>query len=161
MIGQAKCFGLAAGLLTAWLCCSGSLAADERKATVLGIQRSQFTINGRPTFLLGISYYGALGGSDEFWKQDLDDMQQAGCNWIRVWATWAAFGEDVSAVDGEGRPREKSMERLQSLIKECNRRDMIVDVSLSRGNGVSGSPRLQSLAPLQRAEHQGQAVHVI
>ena len=150
MIGQTKSFGLAAGLLTAWLCCSASVAADERKTTVLGIHGTQFTINGQRTFLLGVSYYGALGGSDEFWKRDLDDMQGAGVNWIRVWATWASFGEDVSAVDAEGRPREKFMERLQSLVKECNRRGMIVDVSLSRGNGVSGSPRLQSLAAHRR-----------
>ena len=31
--------------------------------TELGIQGDQFTIDGKPTFLLGISYYGAYGCS--------------------------------------------------------------------------------------------------
>ena len=35
--------------------------ADTNRATVLGIDGTRFTLNGKPTFLLGISYYGALG----------------------------------------------------------------------------------------------------
>ena len=126
--------------------------SDEPAArTTLGIDGTRFTINGKPTFLLGMSYYGALGAKDEFWKQDLDDMQAAGINWIRVWANWGAFENNVAAVDVEGRPREKYLERLKKLVQECDRRGMIVDVSLSRGNGVSGPPRLQTLEAHRRA----------
>lgn len=124
---------------------------EPATATQLGIEGTQFTINGKPTFLMGMSYYGAVGASYEFWKQDLDDMQRAGLNWIRVWANWAAFDNNVAAVDIEGRPRDKHLERLVALVKECDRRGMIVDVSLSRGNGVSGPPRLQSLSAHRRA----------
>ncbi len=35
------------------------------RPTVLGIQGSRFTINGKPTFLLGISYYAGLGASED------------------------------------------------------------------------------------------------
>ncbi|RKY01275.1 hypothetical protein DRP77_09935 [Candidatus Poribacteria bacterium] len=114
-------------------------------AVELGVKGERFAIDGRPTFLLGISYYGALGAPDEFIRRDLDDMKRYGFNWIRVWATWAAFGNDVSAVDGEGNPREPFLSKLERLIAECDRRGMIVDVTLSRGNSITGPGRLQSL----------------
>ena len=75
-------------------------------ATELGVRDARFTLNGEPVFLLGSSYYGALGAPEGFIRQDLDDLQRHGFNWIRVWATWAAFTNDVAAVDGEGGPRE-------------------------------------------------------
>jgi len=109
--------------------------AMPASATELGIQGTQFTIDGKPVFLLGASYYGALGASDETLKADLVALQKAGFNWIRVWATWVAFGEDFAAVDGEGRPRNAQLKKLQQLVAECDRRGMIVDVTLSRGAG--------------------------
>jgi hypothetical protein len=70
--------------------------------TVLGVQDTRFTLNGRPTFLLGISYYGGLGAPEDFVRRDLDDLQRHGFNWLRVWATWGAFDRDISAVGAEG-----------------------------------------------------------
>jgi hypothetical protein len=118
---------------------------------VLGVKAHRFTIDSKPTFLLGISYYAALGASDETWKRDLDEMQRHGFNWLRVWATWSAFEHDVSTVDVEGRPRAEFLERLKALVAECDRRGMIVDVTLSRGNGITGPPRLQALEAHRRA----------
>jgi len=120
-------------------------------ATELAVRETRFTIDGKPTFLLGISYYGALGASPEIVRQDLDDMQRLGFNWIRVWATWSGFGNAVSAVDSDGKPREPFFSRLRELVADCDRRGMIVDVTFSRGNGVSGAPRLQTLASHRRA----------
>ena len=114
-------------------------------ATGLGISGTQFTINGKLTFLFGISYYGALGAPREFITQDLDDMQKLGINWLRVWATWSAFDNDVAAVDGKGNAREPYLSNLKWLVAECDRRGIIVDVTLSRGNGIVGEPRLQTL----------------
>ena len=111
--------------------------------TRLGIDGTKLTLNGRPTFLLGISYYGALGSSKEFIRHDLDDMQRYGVNWIRVWATWAAFGNNVSALGVDGTPREPFLSKLKWLVAECDARGMVVDVTLSRGNGVTGRARLQ------------------
>lgn len=110
----------------------------------LGTQDSRFTLNGKPTFLYGISYYGALGAPEEFIRLDLDDMQRHGFNWIRVWATWAAFSNNVSAVEADGSPREPFLTKLKNLVAECDRRGLVVDVTLSRGNGVTGPPKLQS-----------------
>ena len=134
-------------LALAWLVGFAMPAA----ATEVGIEGAKFTIGGKPTFLLGISYYGALGASPETIRRDLDDAQKLGFNWIRVWATWSGFKNNVSAVDAEGKPREPYLSALKRLVGECDRRGMIVDVTLSRGNGITGSPRLQALAAHRRA----------
>ncbi|HJT30488.1 MAG TPA: hypothetical protein VJ783_00370 [Pirellulales bacterium] len=125
-------------------------AADS--ACALGIEDAQFTINGRPTFLLGISYYGGLGAAKEQRRQDFDEMQQCGFNWVRVWATWAAFGGDLSAVDPTtGEPREPFFSTLAELVAECDRRGMAVDVTLSRGKSTVGPPRLPTHEAHRRA----------
>jgi len=119
--------------------------------TELGIEKTQFTINGKPTFLLGISYYAGLGAPTELCLRDLDKMHQYGFNWIRVWATWAAFDNDVSAVDRQGNPRETQLTKLKWLLRECDKRGMIIDVTLSRGNGAKGPGRLESREASSRA----------
>ncbi|HEU0038264.1 MAG TPA: serine hydrolase, partial [Verrucomicrobiae bacterium] len=96
---------------------------------VLAVEGSRFTLNGKPVFLYGMSYYGALAAKDEFIRLDLDDMQQHGFNWIRVWANWTGFGADAAAVDGEGRAIAAGIEKLKKLVAECDRRGMVVDVT--------------------------------
>ncbi|MEI2723096.1 MAG: nucleoside hydrolase-like domain-containing protein [Verrucomicrobiota bacterium] len=123
----------------------------EVRAMQLGVDGPHFTLDSKPEFLLGISYYGALGASREIIERDLDDLRRHGFNWLRVWATWDAFNNDVSAVDGEGRPREPFWGRLQWLVAECDRRSMVVDVTLARGNGKAAAGRLPTLAAHRRA----------
>lgn len=110
-------------------------AEEPAAATVLGVRETQFTINGEPVFLLGISDYGALGAKDEDLLRDLDDMRRHGFNWLRVWATWSAFDNDVSAVDARGRARAPYLDRLKRLVAECDRRGLVVDVTLTRREG--------------------------
>ena len=137
------------GLVIAWAFVGASTAPAV--AAELGVEGTHFTLDGKPVFLLGISYYGALGASPETIRRDLDDAQRLSFNWIRVWATWSAFGGDVSAVDGKGWAREPYLAVLKRLAAECDRRGMVLDVTLSRGNGVTGSPRLQTLTAHRRA----------
>ncbi len=125
--------------------------AAEAGRTVLGIQGTRFTVNGAPTFLLGFSYYGALGAPEEFIRKDLADFQRLGFNWLRVWATWSTSGQDVSAVDARGEAREPFFGRLQWLVAECDRRCLIVDVTLTRGKQTPAGGRLPDLAAHQRA----------
>ena len=133
------------------LSATAAAEAPGGSSTVLGIDAGAFTINGKRTFLFGISCYGALGSQPQFILDDLDDMQKLGINWIRLWATWGAFGNDVTVVDEQGQAREPYMSRLKTVVAECNSRGMIVDITLSRGNGVTGQPRLQSLEVHKRA----------
>jgi hypothetical protein len=137
-------YALATCLLLA--CCVRARATD------LGIDGSRFTLDRKPAFLLGCSYYAGLGASDETLRRDLDELNRHGFNWVRVWATWAAFDHDVSAVDGStGAPRPRYVERLKHLVDECDRRGMVVDVTLSRGNGTTGPAKLQGLEAHKRA----------
>jgi len=124
-------------------CVSSAVAAST-----LGVSGSQFSINGKPTFLLGISYYAALGASDDIVKRDLETMQRDGFNWLRVWADWTAFENDISAVDTNGAPREPFLSRLENLLATCDRRGLIVDVTLSRDKKFN---RLATVAAHQRA----------
>lgn len=133
---------------------SGRVAAADAPAakTVLDINGTRFTINGRPTFLLGASYYGGLGADDDRRSSDFDQLRSRGFNWVRVWATWAAFGGDLAAVEPmTGEPRQPYLNRLRALVADCDRRGMIVDVTLSRGDSDSGPPRLPSADSHRRA----------
>ena len=134
-------------------CASLSAATPNELTTVLGIQDSHFTLNGQPTFLLGISYYGALSASEEFIRQDLDDLQRHGFNWLRAWVTWEVDGEDVSAVDARGRPREPYFQKLCWLVTECDRRGLIVDLTLAHGkvSEATGGGRLPDVESHQQA----------
>lgn len=128
-----------------------AMAVGSAAATELGVEGSRFTVDGRPVFLLGISFYGALGAPNGAIMQDLDDMQKRGFNWIRVFATWSAFEDDVSAVDNAGRARAPHLEKLKWLVAECDRRKMIVDVTLSRGEGRIGNIHVATMDAHLRA----------
>ena len=125
--------------------------AAASAATDLAIDGTRFTVDGKPTFLLGISYYGALGASHDAIRSDLDDMQRLGINWIRVWVTWSAFDNDVTAVNDEGKPRPPYFARLESLLAECDRRGVIVDVTLTRGGRVLGTTQIHSFQAHRQA----------
>ncbi len=112
----------------------GAEPIAPKEQTVLGIAQGRFTINGEPTFLLGISYYAGLGASKEAVQRDLDALQRRGFNWLRVFSSWDSFGENVSALDASGRKRDLYFERLRSLVAECDRRGFIVDVTLARSS---------------------------
>ncbi|HOW70063.1 MAG TPA: hypothetical protein PKY77_05625 [Phycisphaerae bacterium] len=99
--------------------------------TELGVKDTQFTLNGQPVFLLGISYYGGLDASDETVHRDLVRLRESGFNWIRVWATWHSGENNASAVDAEGKAREPYMARLKALVAKYDRAGLVVDVTLA------------------------------
>jgi hypothetical protein len=98
----------------------------------------RFCLGGRATFLLGASYFAGVGASQDFLEDDLADLKVAGVNWIRVWATWAAFQNDVSAIDREGYDRKGSWDSLVRLVAFADKLGLAVDVTLSRGDGTAG-----------------------
>ncbi|UCD30333.1 MAG: cellulase family glycosylhydrolase [Planctomycetota bacterium] len=115
-----------------------------------------FTIDGEPTFLNGVSYYGGCSISTPSWvTADLDDMQADGFNWIRVWVIWAfpygSGGNDYACMTRSGAIREPYMSRLKTLITECNNRGMIVDCTWQRSDGSEWPS-----APTNQTEHLAQ-----
>jgi hypothetical protein len=109
-------------------------AADA--TTTLGIADGHFTINNRPTFLLGFSYFAALGAPDDFIRQDLNAFQLRRFNCLRVFATWNAFGTDFSAVNSSGKKRASFFDALKRLVQLCDNRGIVVDITLARGKGA-------------------------
>lgn len=131
-------------------------AADAAPAgtvgqTALGIEGTQFTVDGRTTFLLGFSYFAALGAPEGSIRKDLTAFKSRGFNWLRVWATWEVSGEDISAVNERGEPREPFFDRLKWLVAECARQGLVVDVTLARGKPSAAGGRLADFAAHQRA----------
>src|SRR6516162_3851923 len=144
---MAKLLQITPLLLTPWLAAAAeSLNATTGTGTVLGIEGSRFTLNAKPVFLLGCSYYGGLGAPQEFIRQDLADLRRRGFNWLRIWATWASGEVDVSAVDARGAAREPYLDRLKWFVAECDREGIVVDVTLCRGK-----PRLPDFGAHERA----------
>lgn len=126
------------------------MTSSAARGVELGVKQDHFTIDGKPAFLLGCSYYSGLGASEETLRVDLDELHRRGFNWIRVFADWTAYNNDLSAVDvGTGAPRQPYLEKLVRLCDECDRRGMIVDVTLARGTGANHEPCLRTL-PVHR-----------
>ncbi len=148
MTSMASVFLRMRRLLALGLALAGTAGAT---AAELGIKAGRFTLDGEPVFLLGMSYYGALGAPADFIRRDLDDMVRHGFNWLRVWATWDFFDHDVSALDRHGAGREPHLGRLKWLVAECDRRGMVVDVTLTRGDGKSPTGRLTAMDAHQQA----------
>ena len=96
-------------------------------------QRECFLVNGQPTFLLGASYYGGLALETSEVEKDFVELVRLGFNWVRLWCTWGAFGNDVAAVDTKGRAREPYLTRLLDMCRLGERLGLIVDVTFSRG----------------------------
>jgi hypothetical protein len=112
--------------------------------TKLGIDGTRFTLNGKPIFLLGISYYGALAAPEAFIEPDLEDMQRFGFNWLRVWARW----KGTNAADDNGQPIEPYWSRLLRLVELCDQRAMVLDVTFVRSSGQKSMQAVtQALKP--------------
>lgn len=101
--------------------------AAPRPATAAGVTRvgisgDRFTINGEPTFLLGVSYFDARS----WYETDLDRLDQLGYNLIRIWLDWRVNG---FLSDG-GTLSEETRARLLALVEAADRRGMVVDVTI-------------------------------
>jgi len=116
--------------------------------------REAFAIDGERRFLYGASYYGALGAPEAFVEQDLADLKGFQINWVRVWVTWGAFENNVSAVDEDGDERSPYWEKLLWLCGLADSLGLVVDVTISRGNGVVGA----GLLPTDEAHLNAAAV---
>ena len=72
-----------------------TVTAPVSSSSVLGISGDNFTINGTPTFLLGVSYFDALD-----WRtSDLDGLHARGFNLIRIFLDWKTDnGNDAESI---------------------------------------------------------------
>lgn len=100
----------------------------ETRETRVGIAGDKFTINGQPTFLLGVSYFDAV-----HWRvSDLDRLAELNFNLIRIFLDWRNRG----FFDDEGNLTKS--EELLALVRAANDRGIVVDVTIT---GYSEIPR--------------------
>lgn len=126
---------LAAGM--AWGVLAGSAGAEEAPAPAkpppsrpegqptgkgpkLAIAGERFTLNGKPTFLLGVSYFDG-----RFWRaSDLDALAARRFNLIRIWLDWA----DRGFFDKQGNLAHAPV--LLELVRACAARGIVLDVTI-------------------------------
>lgn len=107
--------------------------ADE---LVLGIKGHQFTINGRPSFLLGVSYFDASN-----WREsDLIEIAANNFDLIRIWLYWRvdfSVPDNESFFDNAGNLVAKK--KLVNLVKTARKHGLVVDVTILEPKSFSGS----------------------
>jgi hypothetical protein len=121
----------------------------------LGVSGSHFIVEGAPAFLLGASYFAALGAPDDYVLWDLSELRELGFNWVRVSATWNAFDDDVSAVTPRGDAQEPYLTRLKRLCAVTAELGLVLGLMLDR-SGDDGEPpdpevRLRAVSTLAEA----------
>jgi hypothetical protein len=109
--------------------CSGGAAPGPR----VGISADRFTIDGRPTFLLGASYFDVLG----YKESDLDGLAARGFNLVRIWLDWAGWEDrGRSCFDPDGNLVHASA--VLGFARAAAARGMLVDVTvLSSASGFT------------------------
>ena len=93
-------------------------------ATTLGISNGKFTINGVPTFLLGISYFDAL-----YWREsDLDRFVAQSINCVRIFVDWdnSAFTPGSRSIfNSNGTLKSTEKTTIMNLIRACDARGIV------------------------------------
>jgi hypothetical protein len=125
--------------------------SSPRRPTRIGITRDQFSIDGAPRFLLGVSYFDARN-----WKQpDIDALAARGFNNIRIWMENG--GGTLSKhwhLESDGRLKDPV--GLLDMIRYCSTKAITVEVTILdwESNPLSTSPELaiDNVAHLLRSE---------
>lgn len=93
----------------------------------LALSGTDFTINGSPTFLLGVSYFDGYN----YHLSDLDRLRDEGFNLIRIWIGWSRSNPDFNGFfDEHGNWRSGAEARLLDLVDAASERGIVVDVTI-------------------------------
>src|SRR5947209_2082818 len=103
-----------------------SLCATRADAQKLTIQGDRFAVDGTPTFLLFMSYFGAMGAPNV--AADFHFLHAAGFNGVRIWPNLDT-GPQLMNGDGSLRPAELS--RLRFILDQARLEHLIVDVTFT------------------------------
>jgi len=108
-------------------------------APVLGIRGEEFTINGKPEFLLGISAFDAVGNVQD---SELDNLRSRGFRLMRVWG-WhrqVTLNSQAPQISGkvpdnvlfrpDGSLDPATLAQLTDLLERAGRRGMVIDLTV-------------------------------
>ncbi len=139
-------------------------ASNATPTPKLGIFADKFTIGGKPTFLLGVSYFDALGWSDA----DLDALQARRFNLIRIFLDWSILAikdNNPSPLAPRGFLNPdgslKSAEKLLDLVRACAARGIMVDVTILTAIYDAANPTSKTLDMPSRERAVRNAVRLL
>lgn len=117
-----------------------SVPAPFGNSTRLSRSADRFTINGSPTFLLGVSYFSCLYATDSQIVQDLDDMQSRGFNVARCWVNWPIHwsnwqtesADNCVLVKKDGTLNQTALGKLKKILALADARGIVVDATFNQ-----------------------------
>ncbi|HEV3142211.1 MAG TPA: hypothetical protein VGY57_16910 [Vicinamibacterales bacterium] len=119
------------------------LAATPARAQKLGIQGTQFTIDGTPKFLTFITYFGAMGAPNV--TADLHEIRGLGFDGIRIWPN---LDTGPQLMNGDGSLRTAELQHLLSILNLAKQERLVVDVTFTYEHipGMTPSTALVGIA---------------
>jgi hypothetical protein len=117
----------AAALLSLW-----TVAASAQS---LGIEGGQFAVDGRPAFLIFVSYFDGVRripddlASTATLDADLDYLVSKAVAGVRVFPNWQFRSETLMDCDGGLRPRQ--LAKLKKLVDRAAAKHVVVDLSFT------------------------------
>jgi hypothetical protein len=114
-----------------------------RAPATITVEGTAFHVDGRPTFLLGISLFDALGTPPR--DRDLDALDGWGVRIIRVWAHW-----HEAIYQGDGALTAPGRARLLALTGRLRARGMILELVLLKPGHLPGQASAIFTSPAAR-----------
>jgi hypothetical protein len=111
-----------------------ALVEPAVSGSALSVSGQAILVDGRPTFLTGVSVFDALGTVAPR-DADLDALKSWGVNTVRVWAHWH---EPIYRSDGALTPGGQA--RLLALVRRLQSRGLILELVLLRPGQLPGQP---------------------
>jgi hypothetical protein len=116
-----------AALLVSWIVAAGVQS--------LGIDGNRFTVDGRPAFLIFVSYFDGVRripddlASTAILDADLDYFVRKRVGGVRVFPNWQFRSETLMDCDGALRPRQ--LAKLKKLVGRAVAKRLVVDLSFT------------------------------
>ncbi|MCI0618521.1 glycoside hydrolase family 5 protein, partial [bacterium] len=104
------------------------------QADAITIKNGQFLEDGKPIFLLGLSYFDGLSASPRILESDLNFFGERGFNALRVWANWYPDFQPKTTglLEPDGSVNIQMLNRLQSMIEIAGKRGFVIKLTFSR-----------------------------
>jgi hypothetical protein len=135
--------------------------ADLCRATtapLLETSGRQLTLDGRPTFIVLVSYFDAMRASSEALQRDFAFLKSKGVRGVRLFPLWIAEGQQAEAtlLDGRGRIRnDERWRHFEGILKTAAACGLVVDVTFNREMIVLRG------APMSLSQYQSGIVDVV
>lgn len=167
MMPRQKLHALIVGAAALLACAVPTLPAADAHATAgstLGISGDRFTLGGQPRFLLGVSYFDAVG-----WQaSDLDAFQARRFNLIRIFLDWSIIDFKIQrltpvAPRGYVNPDGSltNTASLLNLVRACAARGIVVDVTILNALYNAARPLSKTLDMSSRERAVRNAVRLL